>query len=50
MSENSMSSSVISSENIAVNRFGYGARGDELRIATWLNLKLVLSNSGKVIW
>ena len=30
MPANSMSSSIISPENIAVNRFGYGARGNEL--------------------
>lgn len=30
MSENSMSSTIISKANIAVNRFGYGAQGDEL--------------------
>jgi uncharacterized protein (DUF1800 family) len=30
MSENSMSSAVISRTNIAVNRFGYGAKADEL--------------------
>jgi len=30
MSENSMSLTAINRENIAVNRFGYGARGDEL--------------------
>lgn len=33
MSENSMSSTIISRANIAVNRFGYGARGDELELA-----------------
>ncbi len=30
MPANSMSSSIISPENIAVNRFGYGARGNEI--------------------
>jgi uncharacterized protein (DUF1800 family) len=33
MSENSMSSTIISRANIAVNRFGYGAREDELELA-----------------
>jgi len=45
MSENSMSSTVICLENIAVNRFGYGARGDELAQAKtdpkkWLTSQL----------
>ena len=45
MSENSMSSTVISPENIAVNRFGYGARGNELAHAKadpkkWLSSQL----------
>jgi uncharacterized protein (DUF1800 family) len=45
MSENSMSSTLISRENIAVNRFGYGARGDELAHAKadpkkWLSSQL----------
>jgi len=45
MSENSMSSTVIRPENIAVNRFGYGARGDELAHAKadpikWLTSQL----------
>jgi len=45
MSENSMSSTIISRENIAVNRFGYGARGGELAQAKvdpkkWLSSQL----------
>ncbi|NQZ90523.1 MAG: DUF1800 domain-containing protein [Colwellia sp.] len=45
MSENSMSSTIISRANIAVNRFGYGARGDELTQAEkdprqWLESQL----------
>jgi len=45
MSENSMSSTIISPENIAVNRFGYGARGGELAKAKvdpkkWLSSQL----------
>jgi len=45
MSENSMSSTVITPESIAVNRFGYGARGDELSNAKadpkkWLSSQL----------
>jgi len=48
-----MSSSVISSENIAVNRFGYGARGNELNHAKadpkkWLLSQLqIIEFSGK---
>ena len=46
MSENSMSSTIISRANIAVNRFGYGARGDELEQAgqdpkKWIISKLI---------
>jgi len=49
MSEDSMSSTVISLENIAVNRFGYGARGDELAHAKaapkkWLSAQLQVIN------
>jgi uncharacterized protein (DUF1800 family) len=33
MSENTMSSAVMTQASIAVNRFGYGARGDELALA-----------------
>jgi len=47
MSECSMSSTIISPENIAVNRFGYGARGSELAQAKtdpkkWLSSQLQL--------
>ena len=46
MSENSMSSTMISRANIAVNRFGYGARGDELERAKkdpqqWIKSQLI---------
>ena len=46
MSENSMSSTLTSRANIAVNRFGYGARGDELAQAEkdpkeWLKANLL---------
>ncbi|MEW6995992.1 DUF1800 family protein [Colwelliaceae bacterium MEBiC 14330] len=45
MSNNSMSSFKVNAENIAVNRFGYGARGDELLSAKdnpkkWLKSQL----------
>ncbi len=46
MSDNSMSSTLINQANIAVNRFGYGARGDELNQAKqdpkqWIKSKLL---------
>ncbi len=46
MSVNSMSSTIISKANIAVNRFGYGARGDEFESAkkdpeAWIKSQLL---------
>lgn len=45
MSKNLIPSTIINRENIAVNRFGYGARGDELAKAKvdpkkWLSSQL----------
>jgi len=49
MSVNSMSSTIISKANIAVNRFGYGARGDEFESAkkdpkAWIKSQLLAIN------